>query len=90
MMPSDPFPDGIPGVIDGSMTIRANQGTLTFRVVCRLGGRRDAGASLVELIVDANHIEKLSRALAADFAGDSISDLPCRIGLSLDVSNAAA
>jgi hypothetical protein len=90
MMPSDPFPDGIPGVIDGSMTIRADQGTLTLRVLCRLGGRRDASASLVELIIDANHINELSRALAADSASDSVSKLPCRIGFSLGTADAAA
>jgi hypothetical protein len=35
MTRSDPFPDGITGVIDGSMTMRADQGTLAFRVTRR-------------------------------------------------------
>ncbi len=35
---NDPFPDGIPGVIDGSMTIQAEPGSLAFRgLPCRIG-----------------------------------------------------
>ncbi|HXL93496.1 MAG TPA: hypothetical protein VN969_31580 [Streptosporangiaceae bacterium] len=71
------------------MTIRADQGTLAFRVLCHFGGGIDASASLFEFIIDADHIDVLSRALAADPVGDSISGLPCRVGFSLGVANAA-
>lgn len=79
----DPFPDGIPGVIDGSLTIRAEPGCLAFHVLCQLDGRRGTCSGLVELIIDAKHIGELSRALTPEPAADPVSELPCRIGFSL-------
>jgi hypothetical protein len=87
---NDPFPEGIPGVIDGLMTIHAEPGSLALRVLCRLGGEQGASASLVELIIDTKDVDELSRALATDFAGDSASWLPCRVGFSMDIANTAA
>jgi hypothetical protein len=82
---------GIAGLVEGSMTTLPEPGGgVSFRVLISVGGKQAAAADLLELIISAEHIVDLSRALAGYGAGvasglDPMLALPCHIGFSRNV-----
>jgi hypothetical protein len=79
-------PDGVPGIIDGYMTINLEPGgDLSFRIIIGGDGRRRRG-DLLELIIGSDQIGVLSRALAGDSTASNGAEqaplLPCHIGFS--------
>jgi hypothetical protein len=87
---------GIAGLIEGSMMIlREPGGALSFRVLIGVDGEQTAECDLLELIIDAEHIADLGKALAGYGAGraadlDPALLLPCHIGYCKNAVSAAA
>lgn len=85
---------GIPGIIDGSMTVSPEPegGGLSLRIVIGMPGRNAAECDLLELIIRPEHIAHLGQALA-DYGTqrtDATQPFPCHIGFcSSSVSTAA-
>ena len=90
-----PLP-GIPGIIEGSMTMQPELGGgMSFRVIIGVGGGRTAKRDLLELIISAEHIGEISRVLADHGAGitcdyDTMPSFPCHIGFCRDAVSSAA
>lgn len=89
-------PPCVPGIIDGSMTIHSDPGGgLSFRVIISAVGRPDEKHDLLELIVDARHIEHIWQACAEqrnEMTGgpESPPAIPCHVGFSRGGTIAAA
>jgi hypothetical protein len=90
-----PLP-GVPGLIDGSMTIQPEPGgTVSFRVMVGAGGGQSGQHDLIELIIGAEDIGNLSQALAGHYSGQGAESavmpaFPCHIGFCRNAVNDAA
>lgn len=89
-------PPGIPGIIEGSMTVHAEpDGSVSFRVVIgsrdEYAGKRD----VLELIIGAEHVRSIGRALADGDAtiigySEPVRTFPCHIGFCRNAVGTAA
>jgi hypothetical protein len=90
-----PLP-GVPGLIEGSMTIQPEPGgTVSFRVMVGAGGGQSGQHDLIELIIGAEDIGHLSQALAGHYSGQDAEStgmppFPCHIGFCRNAVNDAA
>jgi hypothetical protein len=88
-------PPGIPGLIEGSMTMyREPGGGMSFRIVIG-GDGSQTDHDLLELIVSAEDVRSLSRALSGHCPGLSdgsgpLPSFPCRIGFCRNAISTAA
>lgn len=88
-------PPGIPGLIEGSMTMHGEPGGgMSFRIVIG-GDGSQTDHDLLELIVSAEDVQSLSRALSGHHTGLSDgsgpnSPFPCRIGFCRNAISTAA
>lgn len=78
--------DGIPGIIDGTMTLHPeSDGSVSFRVMIGVNNGRNADNDMFELIVGASYTGRLSIVLAnhgavAGEGPDPTLHFPCQIG----------
>ena len=86
----------IPGLIEGRMTVhREPRGSVSFRVVIDVSNGSAAERDQFELVIAADQLPDLDRALAdharpdADAAG-SVPSFPCHIGFRRQATETAA